>query len=165
MVITKLKEYLNENGVKYAEINHSPAFSAQEVAASVHVPGKEMAKTVIVMMGDVLVMVVLPASYHVDFRRLADALRTGNIYLATEEEFRDHFPDCELGAMPPFGKLYGMKTYVAQSLAEDDHITFNAGTHSDAITLSYEDYAALEQPAVISFTDRPAETERELVAT
>ena len=107
-------------------VQHSPAFSAQEVAASVHVPGKEMAKTVIVNVKGELAMAVLPANYHIDFHRLMDALRTSDMYLATEEEFQNRFPDCELGAMPPFGNLYGMKTYVALSLAEDDQITFEA---------------------------------------
>ena len=155
MVIKKLKEYLDSEKVKYVAVSHSPAYSAQEVAASVHVPGKELAKTVMVMVGDDLAMAVLPAVYHVDFRRLMDVLHTGNMYLATEEEFQDRFPDCELGAMPPFGHLYEMETYVAQSLAEDEYITFNAGTHSDAITMRFEDYARLARPKVVSFTDRP----------
>ena len=155
MVIKKLKEYLEENGVKYEEHPHDPVFSAQEVAASVHVPGKEVAKTVIVMLQDDLAMVVLPANYHVDFQRLCNVMGTGNMYLATEEEFQDRFPDCELGAMPPFGNLYGMQTFVAKSLAEDEHITFDAGTHSDAITIDYKDYERLVKPTVLSFTDRP----------
>lgn len=155
MVIKKLKEYLDENRVKYAEVRHSPAYSAQEVAASVHCPGKELAKTVMVVVKEDLAMLVLPASYHVDFHRLGDVFRTGNVYLAPEEEFASQFPDCELGAMPPFGNLYGLKTYVAKSLAEDEHITFNAGTHSDCITLDYKDYEKLVEPEVISFTDRP----------
>jgi Ala-tRNA(Pro) deacylase len=155
MVIQKLKEYLDENGVKYTATSHSPAFSAQEVAALVHCPGKELAKTVLVVVREDLAMMVLPANYHVDFHRLGDTFNTGNMYLATEEEFADRFPDCELGAMPPFGNLYGLKTYVAKSLAEDEHITFNAGTHSDCITLDFKDYERLVEPEVISFTDRP----------
>jgi Ala-tRNA(Pro) deacylase len=136
-------------------VTHSPAFSAHEVAVSVHVPDKEMAKTVIVSVKGELAMAVLPASYHIDFHRLMDALHTGDMYLASEAEFRNRFPDCELGAMPPFGNLYGMKTYVASSLAEDEQITFNAGTHSECITMAYKDYERLAVPIITSFTDRP----------
>jgi Ala-tRNA(Pro) deacylase len=157
MIAKKLKDFLDSYQVKYVTVQHSPAFSAQEVAASVHVPGKEMAKTVIVNVKGELAMAVLPANYHIDFHRLMDALRTSDMYLATEEEFQSRFPDCELGAMPPFGNLYGMKTYVSQSLSEDEHITFEAGSHSEVITLSWQDYQRLVSPAIVSFTDRPRE--------
>jgi Ala-tRNA(Pro) deacylase len=98
---------------------------------------------------------VLPATYHIDFHRLMDALRTSDMYLATEEEFQSRFPDCELGAMPPFGNLYGMKTYVSKSLSEDRQITFEAGNHSEVITLDWADYERLVAPTIVSFTDRP----------
>lgn len=155
MIAKKLKDFLDSYGVKYVAVTHSPAFSAHEVAASVHVPGKEMAKTVIVNVKGDLAMAVLPANYHIDFHRLMDSLRTSDMYLATEEEFQNRFPDCELGAMPPFGNLYGMKTYVSKSLAEDEHITFNAGTHSECITMDWSDFERLVIPTIVSFTDRP----------
>ncbi len=155
MIAKKLKDFLDSYQVKYVTVQHSPAFSAQEVAASVHVPGKEMAKTVIVNVKGELAMAVLPASYHIDFHRLMDALRTINMYLATEEEFQSRFPDCELGAMPPFGNLYGMKTYVSKSLSEDRQITFQAGNHSVAITMDWQDYQRLVSPTIVPFTDRP----------
>jgi Ala-tRNA(Pro) deacylase len=155
MIAKKLKDFLDSYGVKYVAVQHSPAFSAQEVAALVHVPGKEMAKTVIVNVKGELAMAVLPANYHIDFHRLMDSLRTSDMYLATEEEFQNRFPDCELGAMPPFGNLYGMKTYVSCSLAEDEQITFEAGNHSEVITLDWADFKRLVSPTIVSFTDRP----------
>jgi len=155
MIAKKLKDYLDSYGVRYVTVTHSPAFTAHEVAASAHVPDKELAKTVIVSVKGELAMAVLPASYHIDFHRLMDSLRTGDMYLATEAEFKARFPDCELGAMPPFGNLYGMKTYVSKSLTEDEQITFNAGNHSEAITMDYADYARLVIPVVTSFSDRP----------
>jgi len=155
MIAKKLKDYLDSFDVKYVAVTHSPAFSAQEVAALVHVPGKEMAKTVIVNIKGQLAMTVLPANYHVDFHRLMDALQTSDMYLATEEEFNARFPDCELGAMPPFGNLYGMKTFASKSLSEDEKITFNAGNHSEVITMKWSDYERLVVPTIISFSDRP----------
>ncbi len=154
MCIKKLREYLDAHGVKYVTVSHSLAYSAQEVAACVHVSGRELAKVVIVTMHNQLAMVVLPASYHIDFQRLNQALHSKEMYLAQEADFVDRFPDCEPGAMPPFGNLYGMDVFVAQSLTEDDTITFNAGTHTDAITMPYTDFARLVEPRVISFTDR-----------
>ena len=155
MIAKKLKDFLDSYGVKYVGVQHSPAFSAQEVAALVHVPGQEMAKTVIVNVKGELAMAVLPANFHIDFHRLMDALRTSDMYLATEEEFQSRFPDCELGAMPPFGNLYGMKTYVACSLAKDEHITFEAGNHAEVITLAWADFERLVIPTIVPFTDRP----------
>ena len=155
MIAKKLKDYLDSFGVKYVTVTHSLAFTAHEVAVSAHVPDQEMAKTVIVNVKGELAMAVLPASYHIDFHRLMDSLKTSDMYLATEEEFKNRFPDCEIGAMPPFGNLYGMKTYVSKSLTEDEQITFNAGNHSEAITMTYADYERLVAPIVTSFTDRP----------
>lgn len=157
MIAKKLKDYLDSYDVKYVTVTHSNAFTAHEVAMSAHVPDKEVAKTVIVNVKGELAMAVLPASYHIDFHRLMDSLRTSNMYLATEQEFQTRFPDCEVGAMPPFGNLYGMKTFVSQSLAEDESITFNAGSHQEAITMKFADYARLVIPVITSFTDRPRE--------
>ncbi len=154
MVIKKLRKYLDENSVKYVVISHSASFSAQEIAAMTHIPGREMAKPVMVNVNGELAMAVLPASYHIDFNRLALAMGTFDVYLASESEFKEKFPDCEVGAMPPFGNLYGVEVYVAQSLTEDEDIAFNAGSHTDLIKLPYKDFERLVQPKILSFTDR-----------
>lgn len=119
-----------------------------------HVPGKQMAKVVIMKLEDQLAMTVLPANYRINSDRMQQALVTANMRISSETEFGHLFPGCELGAMPPFGSLFGMQTYVAQSLLEDENITFSAGTHDEVVTLLTEDYIRLEQPQVISFTDR-----------
>ncbi len=154
MVIKKLRKYLDENSVKYIVISHSASFSAQEIAALTHIPGREMAKPVMVNVKGELAMAVLPASYHIDFNRLALAMGTFDVYLALESEFKEKFSDCEVGAMPPFGNLYGIDVYVAQSLTEDEEIAFNAGSHTDLVKMAYKDFERLVQPKILSFTDR-----------
>ncbi len=154
MLIEKIKDYLDGKKVKYIAISHSPAFSAQEIAALVHIPGRDVAKTVIVNINGKMAMAVLPANYRIHFNRLMDALGTGDMYLAAEEEFNDLFPDCEVGAMPPFGNLYGLEVFVAKSLTEDDEIVFNGGTHTDLIKMSYKDFEKLVKPKILSFTTR-----------
>lgn len=152
MVVKKLKEYLEKEGVRYVTISHPTAYTAQEIAHLVHVPGKEMAKTVMISVEGKTAMAVLPASYNINFSHLCGVLNTTNVYLEAEEEFKRAFPDCELGAMPPFGNLYDMEVYVAKSLAEDEEIVFNAGTHTDLIKMSYADYERLVQPKVLEFS-------------
>ena len=144
----KTRDFLDEHGVKYVTISHSPAFTAQQIAASAHIPGKELAKTVMVKIGGEMAMVVLPASYKVNFDLLKAAAGTSDVELASEQEFGNLFPECEVGAMPPFGNLYGMEVFVAESLAEDEEIAFNAGSHIDLIRLAYKDYERLVQPKV-----------------
>jgi len=130
MPVQKLREFLDSNQVKYVTISHSVAYTAQEIAASAHIRGKELAKTVMVMVDGELAMAVLPASLQLDLDRLKEVAGVGSVRLATEAEFKDRFPGCETGAMPPFGNLYGMKVFADQALAEDQEIAFNAGTHS-----------------------------------
>jgi len=149
MPLSKLTHYLDNHKVKYVVISHSKAFTAQEVAASAHIPGKDMAKTVIVDADGELKMVVVPSTHHINFDQLKSALGVHEVSLASEKDFRDRFPDCELGAMPPFGNLYDMETIVAESLAEDDEIVFNAGTHKKAVKLSFEDFRSLVKPKII----------------
>ncbi|MCG3196429.1 MAG: YbaK/EbsC family protein [Candidatus Omnitrophica bacterium] len=149
MPVAKLKEYLDQNHVRYVVIIHSRAYTAQEVAASAHIPGKELAKTVVVKIGGKMAMVVLPGSRQVDFKRLREEAGTDHAELASESEFRDLFPDCELGAMPPFGNLYGMDVYVAESLAQDEEIAFNAGTHTELVKLAYKDFERLVKPKML----------------
>lgn len=151
MVLQTLRDYLDREKVKYVVITHSPAHTAQEIAAAAHIPGKEMAKTVMVKMDGEMVMVVLPASAKVELGRLLDATGADEVELAQEREFKHLFPGCELGAMPPFGNLFGLATFVAEELTEDEEIAFNAGTATDLIRMRYEDYARLVQPRSLPF--------------
>jgi Ala-tRNA(Pro) deacylase len=151
MPATKLKEFLDNHGVKYVSIRHSPAFTATEVAASAHVAGRDFAKTIVVRIDDSFALVVLPASRRLVVADLRELLQTPLVRLATEAEIRDLFPDCELGAMPPFGHLYGLPVYVAESLVNEPEIAFNAGTHTEAIKMSYEDFDGLVRPVVLDF--------------
>ena len=154
MPVQKLKAYLDENKVRYVTIIHSRAYTAQEIAASAHVKGKELAKTVMVKVDGKPVMVVLPASQRVDFQVLRDITGGKTAVLASESEFRELFPDCEAGAMPPFGNLYGMDVYVAPRLAEDEEIAFNAGSHTELMKLHYADFERLVKPKVAAFVQR-----------
>ena len=152
MPIQKLKEFLDSHNVKYVTISHSRAFTAQETAASAHVPVKELAKTVMVKIDGKMAMAVLPASAKVDFDLLKKATASATIEIANEKEFKDLFPDCEIGAMPPFGNLYGMEVFVAKSLTEDREIAFNAGSHRELVKLTYKDFEKLVKPKVITFS-------------
>ena len=152
MPATKLKEFLDDNNVKYVTIGHSLAYAAHEIAASAHVPAKELAKTVIVKVDGKMMMAVLPATHKIDLPKLQSALGAGSVELAGEEEFKDVFPGCALGAMPPFGNLYGLEVLVAQRLTEDKEIAFNAGTHTELMKLAYSDFERLVKPRVLKFT-------------
>jgi Ala-tRNA(Pro) deacylase len=148
MPVQRLKEFLDAEKVKYVAISHSPAYTAQEIAASAHVPGKELAKTVMVKLDGRMAMAVLPASRKVDFAKLKDAAGAAEAELASEREFRDMFPGCEVGGMPPFGNLYDMDVYVSSQLAEDEEIAFNAGSHTELLKLAYRDFERLVRPKV-----------------
>ncbi|AHW60943.1 Ala-tRNA(Pro) deacylase [Draconibacterium orientale] len=152
MPVKKLKAFLDENDVKYTVIRHSSAFTAQEIAAKSHISGKEVAKTVIVNVDGKMAMTVLPASYQVDFELLKDIFGSQHVNLATEAEFQRFFPDCEIGAMPPFGNLYDMEVFVAETLAEDEEIAFNAGNHTEMIKMSYADFERMVEPRVFKFS-------------
>jgi Ala-tRNA(Pro) deacylase len=152
MPVRKLKEFLDGEQVKYVSIVHSAAYTAQDVAASAHVPGRVLAKTVIVKLDGEMAMVVLPANRKVVIQDLRDVTGSDQVRFATEEEFRERFPDCETGAMPPFGNLYGMTVYLAQSLALNDEIAFNACSHTEIIRMSMRDFERLVQPQVLSCT-------------
>src|SRR5262245_44672808 len=125
MPAQKLKQFLDRNSVKYVSIQHSPTYTAQEVAASAHIPGKELAKTVIIKLDDHFAMAVLPANQKVVLQDLREMTGSDKVQFASESEFQKLFPDCETGAMPPFGNLYGMDVYVAESLTHDEEIAFN----------------------------------------
>ena len=149
MPAKRLKSFLDNNGVSYTTIDHSPAYTAQEIAHVAHISGNDVAKTVIAKVDDEMVMIVLPASDMVVLDFLSDAMGNKDVELASEAEFRDHFPECELGAMPPFGNLFGMDVYVSERLAQESQIAFNAGTHTELIKMSYADFDQLVKPTVI----------------
>jgi len=148
----KLKAFLDENKVKYISIQHSSAYTAQEIAALAHIPGKDLAKTVIIKIDGKMAMAVLPASYKVSFDNLKSALGVNEVRLAYEQEFMDKFPDCEIGAMPPFGNIYGLEVFVAESLAEEEEIAFNACNHTELIKMSFSDFEKLVKPKRIKFS-------------
>jgi len=153
MPVKILQEFLDDNKVRYVTITHSPAFTAQQIAASAHIPGKELAKTVMIKVDGELAMAVLPASFRVDFDLLRKVSNAKDVKLAGEDEFKETFPGCEVGAMPPFGNLYGLTVYVAESLTGGEEIAFNAGSHVELIRLSYKDFERLVKPKIgkISF--------------
>jgi Ala-tRNA(Pro) deacylase len=151
MALTSLVDYLDRNAVRYTVIAHLPAYTAQGVAALTHISGRGLAKTVMVKLNGKLVMAVLPAMSHVNLGRLKRETNSMSAELASEAEFKDLFSECETGAMPPFGNLYGMEVFVDESLAEEKEIAFNAGSHRELIRLLWEDFEELANPKIISF--------------
>jgi len=135
-------------------ISHSLAYTAQGIAALTHIKGKELAKTVMVMVDGKLAMAVVPASFRVDLHRLKRYLGAEAVELASEPEFRHRFPDCETGSMPPFGNLYGMDVFADETLAEDKEIAFNAGTHRELVRMSFDDFQRLAKPTLIALAAR-----------
>ena len=146
-----LKEFLDQNKIYYETITHSTAYTAQEIASLTHIKGKEVAKTVIVKIDDSLAMAVLPASLQIDLALLKAAAGASKVALATEAEFRYRFPECETGAMPPFGQLYGMPVFVDESLTSDKEIAFSAGSHHEIIRISFDDYVKVVRPKIATF--------------
>lgn len=154
MPLSLLREFLDKNRIKYLVISHSVAYTAQGIAALTHTPGKELAKTVILSIDGRLAMAVVPASFKVDLLRLRKHLRADSVELASEAEFRDQFPDCETGAMPPFGNLYNMEVFADESLALDKEIAFNAGSHRELVRMSFGDFQRLVKPALMPLAAR-----------
>jgi len=153
MPVQKLKEYLDKNKVRYVVICHSTAYTATEIAASAHVRGRNLAKTVMVKLDGMMAMAVLPANFRVDLEKLRIASSSGTAELAAEHEFAKMIPGCEEGAMPPFGNLYGLPVWVEKTLAEDEEIAFNACSHAELLQLAYKDFAHLAKPTVASFKE------------
>lgn len=157
----QLREFLDSYGVDYECIKHATVYTAQEIAAAAHIPGRELAKTVMIKADGKMIMTVLPASQRVDVGLLREVLGARTVELAREQEFKDMFPGCTVGAMPPFGNLYGMEVYVEESLTTDERITFNAGSHTEVMRIAYKDFARLVNPRVARFaraipaTNRP----------
>lgn len=153
-MLNRLEMFLKENHILYETVIHPEAYTAQETAASMHVSGNELAKTVMVKAGGGFVMAVLPASRRLDIERLKKALDEKDVRIAEESEFKGLFPDCEPGAEPPFGNLYGMRTLVDRALADGEHFFFNAGNHHEAAGVDYKDYEATVKPRVADFSRR-----------
>ena len=151
MPAQKLKDFLDGHNIKYVTMSHSLAYTAQEIAASAHIAGKELAKTVMVKIDDKMAMAVLPGSYKVSFDLLKKAAAASKVELANEQEFRDMFPEVEVGAMSPFGNLYGMEVFVDESLSQDDEIAFNDGSHTELMKLAYRDFERLVKPKAAKF--------------
>ena len=152
MLSKKLRDFLDARNVKYITMTHSPAYTAAEIAQSAHIPGGMLAKTVMVIIDGALAMAVLPSNHRVRLDDLRDLTTTDDVKLAHEYEFKRRFPDCEPGAMPPFGNLYDMSTYVSPDLAAEGEIAFNAGSHTELIKMSWHDYERLVKPRVARFT-------------
>lgn len=149
MPMNALRDHLDENRIKYVTIRHSPAYTAPEIAACAHIPGREMVKTVMVEMDGTMAMVVMPSNEQVDLERLRKITGVRDVKLAVEEQFKDLFPGCEPGAMPPFGNLWGLKVYASPTLRRDEKIAFNAGSHTELVQMRYEDFEGLVQPEIL----------------
>jgi Ala-tRNA(Pro) deacylase len=150
--LSKLREFLDRNQIQYLVISHSVAYTAQGIAALTHIKGHELAKTVILMVDGRPAMAVVPASSRVDLFKLKRYLASDTVELATEDQFRDHFADCETGAMPPFGNLYGMDVFADLGLTEDKEIAFNAGSHRELVRMSFADFRRLVNPVLLPLT-------------
>lgn len=152
MTLLRLRQFLDSYEIKYVVISHSVAYTAEAIAALTHIPGKEVAKTVIVKIDDALAMAVVSASQHVDLELLKAATKANVVRLAAENEFKGRFPDCETGAMPPFGNLYGMSVFADEVLSHDKEIVFNAGSHRELVRLAWKDFERLIQPNVMKLS-------------
>lgn len=142
---TTIQEYLNSEGVLFERIPHHRDYSAQQAAADTHTPGHAFAKSVVVRIHNHRALVVIPADHKIDFAKLSRALNAEHLCLAEESEMPQLFPDCELGAEPPLGTLYDIPLYVSSEFSNVPYLTFNAGTHEEAIRISYEDFARINK--------------------
>ena len=146
MLASSLQKLLDENGVKYFAVRHTPAFTAQKVAATTHISGHRLAKTVVAKIDGALALVVVQAAHRVRLDAIKRITGAHRVELAHEDDFKEAFPECELGAMPPFGNLYGMDVFVERDLARNDTIAFNAGAHDDVMSMAYQDFERLAHP-------------------
>ena len=162
MAIRRIREFLDGNNISYDVITHSPAYTAQEVAASAHVPGKDMAKVVVVNVDGETALAVVPATREVDLERLSAAAGAESVDIATEREFVHRFEGCQLGAFPPFGNLFGMETYADSALAREEFIAFNAGTHTELIAMKFADWRRVAHPKLASISFAPYQSMQKL---
>ena len=154
-VSLKLREFLEQKGVAFEHHVHPTAYTAERTAESLHVPGKELAKSVVIIADGALLLAVVPSNQRVNLEHLQFITRSANMRLATEDEFASAFPSCELGAMPPFGILFGVTTYCDTSLEHNDDIEFNAGSHNDTFRMPFYDFKRLARPTMIDLVDHP----------
>jgi Ala-tRNA(Pro) deacylase len=154
MPVRRLEEFLDGKGINYVRITHSTAYTAQQTAAAAHIPGKTLAKTVILKVDGKMMMAILPASRKLDLGLLKEAIGVDKVEMANETEFKGIFPECDIGAIPPFGNLYGMGVISEEILAENEDIVFNAGTHTELVKLSYKDFLELVKPKVAAFSSK-----------
>jgi len=152
--LAKIKQYLDQNNVPYQVILHEEVYTAQELAQALHVPGKELVKVIILRADDRYCMAILPSIRKIDLSALQTQLHAAALSIATEQELKALFPETEIGAMPPFGHLSSMEVWVDVILTTDEYITFNAGTHYEAIRMHYADFERLTQPHVAPFSIR-----------
>lgn len=152
MLCPRLHHYLDEHHSHYTTLHHERTETAADTARAVQVPRQNFAKTVMIRVDGRLAMLVMPAAYHADLHRLGLALGGAAVELAHEDEFRQVFDDCEPGAMPPFGNLYGVPVYLDSRLSDHERIAFNAGTHTDAVRMPYAEFEALVKPEVLWLT-------------
>ena len=155
MPAKRITQYLKAEKIKYKTLKYKPAYTAQEIAASAHIPGQQLAKTVMVELDGEMAMAVLSASYQIDFKKLKKALGVKKTKLATEKAFEDYLPDCELGSTPPFGNLYEMKVIVDKELSNEEMIAFCSGKITELIQLAYQDFEKLVKPEVVEFSLMP----------
>ncbi len=156
MISTKLREYLDKNNVEYNVSPHREAFTAQEIAACMHVPGKVLAKVVMVKAGEKDAMVVMPACRRLNMDKLKTIMGSEDVRLENEDEFKDKFPECDVGAMPPFGNLYDIDVYVDSTLADDEQIIIPSGNYTECVRLKYRDFADLAKPKEADFSVQAA---------
>lgn len=150
-----IEQFFTDQHVAYSLIPHRAAYTAQEEAAMAHVPGRQWAKTVACVADDRPVLAVVPAPARVDLDRLRELAGARDAHLASERELERLYPDCEVGAMPPLGPLYGQPVFVDRALAAADEIVFDAGSHSNAVRMKYEDFARVVRPTVGEFQRTP----------
>ncbi len=152
MRVFRVVDFLNRNHIKHKVIRHSRVYTSLDIAESAHISGKELAKTVMAKIDGKIAMVVLPASQKIDFTLLKEVTGAKETEIASEEEFQDMFSECEVGAMPPLGNLYGMDVYVDKSLTDDKEIAFNAGNHMELVQISYKDFEDLVKPKRVNIS-------------
>lgn len=152
MPTNKLTAYLDENNVKYKVIKHPVAYTAQEIAAAAHIPGERLAKTVMVKIDGKMAMAVIPAPERVSFELLMEQAGASKVELANEKEFKELFPDCDLGAMPPFGNLYDIPVYASKKLGDEIEIAFCGGEHGELIRMSFDDFKRLVKPKLLDIS-------------
>lgn len=155
MPLSRLRKYLDKNSISYTLVSRPPVFTFQGTTVIVHAPGRQVAKTVMVKIDGELALTVLPAASHVDISAFRHEAGVRSAEFATDEEFRDRFPECEIGTMPPFGDLHGLEVFADETLSRNEEITFNARSHRELIQMPWNDFERVVKPTVIRLAARP----------